>query len=133
MANRAPPPEKGDKSVQFISKLVQLTQEKSITWEPTALPGSDDSSLNAVAYKTEVDGKELRLYRARRELSELDPFGILYGGDEKKRVVSILEVLDEFGRAVYAFQDRAGLDDLYESASYSASKVDDLMDSVLRR
>jgi hypothetical protein len=47
--------------------------------------------------------------------------------------VAILEVLDDFGQASYSFDRTTGLDDLYDSAAFSASKVGELMDSILRR
>lgn len=125
-----------DKSVQFIAKLVQLTQDKRVRWEPIPYPGSD--SNQGAAYSTAVEGKQLRLYRAMREVIVNDVIAsAIFGGapEQRKRStqVAILEVLDDFGQATFTFDRTTGLNDLYESAAYSASRVDDLMDAILRR
>ena len=44
---------------------------------------------------------------------------------------TVLEVLDG-SLVTFTFEGMSGLRDLYDSVSFSASKVDELMDSVLK-
>jgi hypothetical protein len=36
-------------------------------------------------------------------------------------------------RVLFSFEGKTGISDLYESAAYSAAKVDDLIDTVLAK
>lgn len=121
--------DKPDRTVQFITKLVQLSQDGHLRWENALLPGPSESEGGAV-FTASIDGKTLRLYKARREFLTADLFGTT---TRKNLLTPILEVLDYSNRPSFTFERTTGLNDLYESASYSASGVSDLIDSVLRR
>ena len=125
-----------DKSVQFIAKLVQLTQDKRLRWESAPRPNQSEEAPSAAAFTASIEGKNLRLYKVKREVVADFLSGMFGPRDAPRRRIiwtAILEILDEFGQATFTFERTTGLNDLYESASYSASRVDDLMDSVLRR
>jgi hypothetical protein len=134
-----------DKTVRFISKLVQLTQDRKIEWQSAASPEQ------GTAFLAVVGGRRIRIYKFSKEVPNPDyasyasptshvttsSFGTIFGSTSAVppktilRSGAVLEVFDDAGRAAYKFENRTGLSDLYESASYSAAKVDDLMDAVL--
>jgi hypothetical protein len=125
--------EKADKSVQFIAKLVQLTQENELRWDAVPNPADIPGKAASAAFTALIDGTRLRTYKISREL-RLDPNTALFGRVKPTVVQApVLEILDDFDQVSYTFDGITGLTDLYESASFSASKVGDLMDSVLRR
>jgi hypothetical protein len=139
--------EERDKSVRFISKLVQLTQDRKVKWEAVTAPPNSEA-----AFATDIEGRKLRIFRYSERIpnpdyaaytspgltlgSTLTTLSIL--GTTKPappetviRSGTILQIIDAQGRSVYKFENRTGLSDLYESASYSAAKVDELMDTIL--
>lgn len=127
-----------DRSVQFIAKLVQLTQDREIRW--TVVPAPDESSSQfSSAFVSNIDESQLRIRKVRREVrvdAMVSILGSIAGSSPAKTRMTesvLLEVLDEFGQVSYTFDRTSGLSDLYESAAFSASKVDDLMDSILKR
>ena len=137
-----------DKSVRLISKLVQLTQDQHIKWQVgNTAPGAETSFVST------VEERKLRIYRYSEKITNPDyisytsPYNLFFGSSIKSsgllgtarpappetitRAGIVLEVLDEMNRPVFKFENRTGLSDLYESAAYSASKVDELIDAVL--
>ena len=121
-----------EKSVQFISKLVQLTQDGRIEWVPTSSPRDKERA----AFVAEVEGRRLRIYSYAQEVEAtafVTVFGINAGSGPRLVLRPVLEVLDDLGRVVFSFEGRAGISDLYESAAYSASKVEDLIETVLAK
>lgn len=123
--------EKPDKAVQFVAKLVQLTQDNELRWESAPNPKEGTDRSASAAFTTQIDGSRLRTYKVNREVRRESPFTT--GGRPTTIRVVLLEVLDDFDQVTYTFSGITGLTDLYESASFSASKVNELMDSVLRR
>jgi hypothetical protein len=133
-----------DRAVKFITKLVKLTQERKVEWGSTSSP-----EAGGTAFMAEIDGRRIRLYQYSKEVPNPDyatfasPFSVtssaaisLFGPKPPPpqtilQAGTVLEIFDDGGRAAYKFENRTGLRDLYESASYSAAKVDDLIDSVL--
>jgi hypothetical protein len=128
------PTDTPDRSVQFVAKLVQLTQERKVRWEPVRAPREESAKAVGSAFTTSIDGRSLRIYKTERETVTFVGFLGSFGEEPRRRIIStpILEVLDDFHQAAYSFERLTGLDDLYDAASYSASRVDDLMESVLR-
>jgi hypothetical protein len=138
-----------DKTVKFISKLVKLTQDRRVDWTTSSPPRAGAET----AFTTNIEGRKLRIYRYSNEVpnpdyayfagSTLSPriaplttADYLYGTqriEPPKTILRsgiVLELIED-DRAVYTFDSVTGLSDLYEGASYSASKVGDLMDAVL--
>jgi hypothetical protein len=129
--------EKLDKSVQFVAKLVQLTQDKKIKWDGVSSPRATGDKVSRAEFLTTVEDTKLRVFEATREVVLDATVGILFGSRDQSKTrmvkVPILEVLDDQGRVTYTFENKTGLGDLYQAAAYSASKVDDLIDAVLRK
>ncbi len=129
-----------DVAVKFVSKLVQLTQEGKLNWRGTAAPVRFKNVPPSAAFLTEIDGKSLRIYKTRNERTVLSGGGLLGTlgtlEPQTKTVVTmdpVLEVLDKYQQTAYAFEETAGLDDLYEAAAFASADVNELIDSVLRR
>lgn len=124
-----------DRAAQFITKLLQLTQEKKIEWRPSSSPRDDGRT----AFLADVEGKTLRLYRYQKQAETYDTgdTGSLFGASSSKRrtrmaEVTCLEVMD-LGLVTYTFEGLSGLSDLYDSAAFSASNVDALIDAILEK
>ena len=135
--------DKREKSVLFIAKLLRLTQDGKIEWDPVPAP----RGANETAYEAYLNDRGLRLYRYDEQV--LTPAGLEAAGiptmsthstwantafedRPRKRTArfTVLEILAN-GLVTYTFRDTTGLNDLYESAAYKASKVEHLMDSIL--
>lgn len=97
-----------DKAVKFIAKLLRMTQEKKLEWSPAPTGG----------FFSQIEDRRLFVTRDRE--------GLYW---EYTLVVSPLEE----GAASYSFVDTTGLDDLWESARFTASKIEELMDTVLAK
>ena len=121
--------DKTSKAAQFITKHLQLTQEKRIEWKPERSPRNDSRT----AFVADVEGKTLRLYKYSRQVQEYD-LGMSLTPRARTRMIetTCLEVMDD-GLVTYTFEDVSGLWDLYESVAYAASNVDALMDAILER
>jgi hypothetical protein len=122
-----------DRAAQFITKLLQLTQEKKIEWRPTGSPRDDGRT----AFLADVEGKTLRLYRYQKQsegYEVTDFFGSSPSTRKRNRMVEVtcLEVVD-FGLVTYTFEGLSVLSDLYDSAAFSASNVDALIDAILEK
>lgn len=133
-----------DRTVQFISKLVQLTQDKKLEWQ--ALPSSSSGGV----FLAEVDDRQLRLYKYSEQVpvpagpssnviantfsSIAKSTGFAYSTPTMMTKSGVrLAVSGKDGVGLYTFDDIAGLSDLYESASYSAAQVDELIDFILKK
>ncbi len=103
--------DKTSKAAQFVTKLLQLTQEKRIEWRPVPSPRDDGRT----AFVAEAEGKTLRIYKYGRQIE-----------------ATCLEILDG-SLVTYTFEDVSGLWDLYEMVAYAASSVEELMDAILER
>ncbi len=130
--------QKPELSVQFISKLVQLTTEGELEWRLGTVNALTSPDSRTSSYETDIDGQRLRIYRVTRPMTDVSSGGYLgpsgpSGPTTRGVVVPALDIMDDFGRVKYTFEGIAGLRDLYEAASFSSSKVRDLMELVLRR
>jgi hypothetical protein len=112
------------RAAQFVTKLLQLTQEKRIEWRPLPSPRDDGRT----AFEAEIEGKHLRLYRYQKEA---DPW-LTFPLKGRTAEVTCLELL-EGDLVTYTFEGTSGLRDLYESAAYATSDVESLMDAVLEK
>lgn len=127
------PQESADKAVRFIAKLVQMTQDRQIEWE-AAEPTQGSRKFSA--FEAMVKGQRLRIYKYEKQEPIRGLLGNLIEGSSSVTTMrnlraTTLEVVNADGKVVYSFEGKTGLSDLYESAAYSASKVDHLIDSVL--
>jgi hypothetical protein len=123
-----------DKSVEMIARLLELTQQGKLKWHSAAPPKGIDTP---VAFQASYENFNLRIYQAERpnpDLGEISVSVLTFGVSRKapdRITVTILELLDSQGRAVYKFDFKAGLSNLYDSASYSAAGVDRFINAVL--
>ncbi|WP_458424953.1 hypothetical protein [Methylorubrum extorquens] len=113
------------KSVRFIAKLLELTQDGHLSWEI----GAEES------FTTNLEGRILKIHQVRRRA---DPAGsgknatrTWLGTPAFKNVVA-LELLNEEGKVTFKFENVAGMRDLWQAVNFSASKVDDFIDKVLK-
>ena len=121
--------DKTSRAAQFITKLLQLTQEKKIDWAASPSPRDDGRT----AFIADVEGKTLRLYQHQLQVDEFSDTGFLFPTRKGRTIdVTCLEILD-FGLVTYTFEGLSGLSDLYDSAAYSASNVEALIDAILER
>jgi hypothetical protein len=135
----------GDKTVQFISKLVQLTQDGKLSWQPIS------SSTTGNVLLAQIDDRQLQLQRYSEKVpvpstvestanvvastisSIAQSTGLLPSTSATMTKTGVrLTVSGKDRQGFYTFDDKAGLSDLYESASYSAAQVDELIDLVLK-
>jgi len=124
-----------DKSVKFLAKLLELTQEKKLVWKAESSP----RGTTAFECRLENGTRSLRLYRYIEDVEVYDPQPYSRIQDMltpkapriRKVEKTVLEVLDG-SLVTFTFEGMSGLRDLYDSVSFSASKVDELMDSVLK-
>lgn len=123
---------KKDKAVQFVAKLLRLTNAGSIKWTPMPSPRGS----NQTAFKAIIDEKTLRLYRYEYEgysfsSSYAQTYRSIVADPEKRTFSAIaLEIMTD-GYVTYTFKDTSGLSDLLESASYKAAGADEFIDQVL--
>jgi len=119
-----------DKAVQFIAKLLRLTQAGAIEWSVGPSPRDTDE----IAFTASIEERMVRLYQFDEEVMAWDDADIIFRPNTGKRIIrsTALEVLTD-GYVAYTFKNQAGLSDLYESVAYAASKVEDLMDAVLAK
>lgn len=105
-----------DKTVSFISKLVQLTEEGSVKWWAVGSQSQDSEA----AFETNVEGKTLRIYRYSK-VSPNPEYATYTSGSVSvtsfsifpshnlpppKTIIkneAVMEVVDLSGRAVYRF------------------------------
>ena len=106
-----------EKRSRFVSKLVELSREGQISWTPNPSGG----------YFATVQDRKIRVFRLERPVDGINLSNVVIATTPRH----ILELYDEFGRVAYTFEGVAGLDDLVESASYSASHLDDFMNKVI--
>ena len=124
-----------DKIARFISKLIELTQNSTLAWTVAGGPGN-------TVLTTSLNEYTLRLSRERTQRVQAGGSGGLLGGLTFGTTISPqwvpytaykLEFLDELDRVVYSIDDRSGLSDLFESASFEASGVGELMESLIKQ
>jgi hypothetical protein len=124
-----------DKAVQFIAKLLRLTQTGAIEWSVGPSPHDTDE----IAFTASIEERMVRLYQFNEEVrtvttwDDADTMLSIRPNSEKRITRSTaLDVLSD-GYVAYTFKNQAGLSDLYDSVAYAASKVEDLMDAVLAK
>jgi hypothetical protein len=121
--------DKTSRAAQFITNLLQLTQEKKIDWAASLSPRDDGRT----AFVADVEGKTLRLYRYQQQVDEFADTGMLFPARRSRTIdLTCLEVVDS-GLVTYTFEGLSGLSDLYDSAAYSGSNVDALIDAILEK
>lgn len=130
-----------DKVIEFVAKLIQLTQDAKINWvvmEPRANLKRHPEFPVDLVYTTIYKEKRLGLYQQR---AEYYTFGAMlsrsfgtsgYSGySPTTRLGTILEMIDDGGNCLWTFQEVSGLNDLYSAVQYQVAGVKGYLDSVL--
>src|SRR2546426_10971871 len=133
-------PAEKNKWIDATAKLLELTQEGRLIWDPHEPPDYLNSQADKqvdVVYKTLYKDRMLRLYELRFKVDKPD----LYRGaasifDYEREFPywtkrTVLELLDQNGLSPWAFPQTAVLDDLLESVRYHVSGVKNFMDEIL--
>lgn len=119
---------KKNKTVELITKLLQLTSENKITWKPSDAPstitkGTDD--IVSSYFETEHNGKTFSLYIRRYQQYSAE-FDTLYWSEEIK-----LAIIDE-DRLIWSNTNYpSALKDLYEYVQEQAACLDDILESLI--
>jgi hypothetical protein len=131
--------DKSDVTYEFIARLLELTQDKELTWSSV---GSIDG---VTAFGATLDNRRLRVrkiahdeyHKANQPIWSTAPPNYMHVPPPLKLGTShrpVLELLDsKTGDVIYTFSGTYGLDDLYEAASFAAGKVDEFIASVLKK
>ena len=125
------------KSEKAIAKLIEYTQDGNLEWKivnPNSyLPKIDiKDAMLFVRY----DDKPLLLFRQGYKHKSVQSFISSQFASEKEEIIyrAVLCVFDTSSKtAVYYFPYSTLVEDLYKAAVYNAAKVDDLIDSLLKR
>lgn len=103
--------DKTDQMVEAVAKLLELTQEGKLLWEPS-------QSVTSALVARHL-GQILRIRKLRPQFyNEPPPIN--------------LEILKDSGDVAWLFPEVEGLDDLYQAASYQASGAKDFLRDLLR-
>jgi hypothetical protein len=133
-------PSDKEKTIKFVAKLLELTQDGAVTWtviEPRqSLKTHPDFPVDLLYVTTHKD-KRLGLYQQRRGYVTLRDALFSssgYSGFESKnpsRVGTFLEMIDDQGNCLWSFSEVNGLQDLYDAVQYQVAGVKGYLDAVL--
>lgn len=120
----------GDKNVQFVAKLNELTQKGTLKWDvidpPDSVTEGTDDKISLV-YTARIDGRTIGVYEISYRDFDPDRDASFWNADVQ------LVLFDEFGRITYKFPRTPGRSDLIRSIQHQTSRVGDLVDSLLKR
>lgn len=114
-----------NKSVRFIAKLLELTQDNRLSWKI----GPEGT------YSAKLEDKLLKIYETRRKIMpDPVPKGVIsWSRSPVIKNVIVLELLNSDETRAFKFEAIAGMRDLLQAVSFSASKVDEFIDKVLSK
>lgn len=136
-------PSEKNKWIDATARLLMLTQEARLIWDPNKPPDYLNSQADHrvdVVYKTRYKDKTLRLYELRYKVEKPDLNSAASSAasifDYQREYPywtkrTVLELLDQDGLSPWAFPQTAVLDDLLESVRYQVSGVKNFMDEIL--
>ena len=105
------------RQVEFVAKLVRMSQERRIDWQLYPSGG----------FVAQVLGRQVRVFETDRA-SPAAMDSVLRFGRVRNPV---LEILADNGTVVHSIEGVTGLRDLLASAAFRAGHVSDFMDQVL--
>jgi hypothetical protein len=138
-----------NKWIDAVGKLLQLTQERRLKWEPhdppTYLNLQRDRSRVEVVYETRYNDKKLRLYQlsykvekpqtSQYSLSALRDFGGFLNQETREYPYwtqkTVLQLLDDSGFGAWSFPETGILDDLFDAVRYQVAGVKEFLDDIL--
>jgi hypothetical protein len=113
--------------IEFVAKLIQLTQAGKLEWRRGERRGSllsDPDNRIFEVYECLVDGQWLRLYSVTSK----------YWHDEDRFSWTedvVLEFIDMDGVATWEVRRVPGLGDLYRSVRFSAGKIGEQIKKIM--
>lgn len=130
----------GDRELEAILNLIQLTQTGSVQWK-SAKPWGDLKDDENVRYSSvvfcEYLDKRLRLFVERRRIDKPSHMGLLavisYPADQKfpyweEKIV--LEVTNREGVSLWRFPYKSAIKDLLKAAKYQTAGIKEIIDSL---
>jgi hypothetical protein len=120
------------KEIEFVAKLIQLTQAKRIEWQFV----EDDNKITADPtaqafdiYHTEVDGERLRLY-------QLTAMGLGPYADDRDlpywATATVLELLGDKGKVLWSIRHVPGLAELLRSIKFVSGQVENRIEKIMK-
>lgn len=141
--------EKKNKWIDAGGKLLQLTQQGSLKWQPVKPPAYLNREVNDsrvdVVYETKYKERTLRLYEKRWKVQKplqysMNP-ALVYSPtatsifDQKEYPYwsseTVLELMDKYEMSPWAFPSSHVLDDLLDAVRYQVSGVKDFINEIL--
>lgn len=131
-----------EKSVEAVSKLIELTQNNEVEWnaryDQEVIP--DDAGPDLV-YITKFRGRLLRLYKESTVVDNPNAADLFSGSTIIDQLVKgpsgagrveriVLEIIDQVGNALWQFPQTDALKDLYEAVQYQTGGVDEFLDEL---
>jgi hypothetical protein len=132
--------EKKNKWIDAVGKLLQITQQGSLKWNPVKPPPYLTSELSDsrvdVVYETEYKDRTLRLYEKRYKVQKPNPlFSATLVFDPREYPYwtskTVLELLDVNELSPWAFPNSQVLDDLLDAVRYQVSGIKDFLNEIL--
>lgn len=121
----------GDRNVQFVTKLHQMTQHGAISWQaiepPKTLTEGTDDKVPGPVYVANVEGSILGVFEAR--YTDYAPDYDQFYWTSRIALV----VFDSQSRVIYTFPRVAGLGDLYDAVQAQTAGVPDILDKLLKK
>lgn len=136
--------ESTDRELEAILKLIKLTQDGTLKWQPATQYG-DLVETSAVKYSSIMtctyNDKLLRIFSEKKLKDKPSKLERLMTGsllDEERAYphwvsISVLEISNNKGQSLWRFAYKPAIKDLLNAAKYQASGVKDFLDSILSK
>lgn len=136
--------ESTDRELEAILKLIKLTQDGTLKWQPVTQSG-DLVETSAVKYANIMtciyDDKLLRIYSEKKLKDKPNKLERMLTGsllDEERSYpywasTSVLEISNDKGQSLWRFAYKPAIKDLLNAAKYQASGVKDFLDNILSK
>ncbi len=137
-------PNDRNKWIDAVGKLLQLTQDGHLEWEPRDPPAylnlQPDRKRVEVVYEAHYKDRTLRLYqfsykveKPRASLSALRDLGAYFDQPDYPYWTSktVLELLDTSGFGAWTFPETEAIDHLLIAVSYQVAGVKEFLDEIL--
>jgi len=131
-----------NKWIDAVGKLLEFTQEGSLSWEsvkpPAYLNSEPANSRVDVVYEAHYKDRTLRLYEARYKVEKPHPYLTTSATsffDQREYPywtgTTVLELLDDNELSPWVFPKTQVLDDLLDAVRYQVSGVKDFLNEIL--
>jgi hypothetical protein len=133
-----------NKWIDAAAKLLQLTQDGKLEWEPRDPPSylnlQPDRKRVDVVYEARYKDRRLRLYQVmykvdkRRDPAVTALTGISFFNQREYPYwtkQTVLELLDQSGFGAWSFPETEVLDDLLAAVRYQVAGVKEFLDEIL--